>query len=100
MKDPPERGDPHSRLGMMRPLPKNSRETVLAVINMRFIDRNQWGRDSYPTQGHRSSIPRGWEKGYLKGETTTQGGRGGVTRIPVKNHKEKLPVSQDCSLRF
>jgi len=25
-----------------------------------------------------SSTSRGWEKGYLKGETTTQGGRDGV----------------------
>lgn len=37
---PPERGDPHSSLGMTPP-PKNSRKTVLALIYTRFIDKNQ-----------------------------------------------------------
>jgi len=48
---------------------------------VRFITETYYGdlwADTYLTQETEVSTPRGWEKGYLKGEATTQGGRGGI----------------------
>jgi len=71
--------------------------------NTRFIDRNQCTGVISHAEAEEFG-PEWLGEEVFKGRNHNPMGKGEchlkMSRIPVKNHKEKLPVSQDCSLRF